>query len=174
MDLPGTGYLLTLAALAITFLGFASLLLIFLRPATGGPLTRYDAFFTLSFVQLGFVIVFGSLLPPLLALWAMPEALVWQGASALTAILHGIFCIAAPLRRRGLDAPGRTYFAPLAVPHLIALAILVMTAFNVRLGPGAAPYATAITLIWFTTGLGYYLSLRVLLRVDASSSAPKA
>ena len=164
MDLPGSAYLLALAALAIAFVGFASLVIIFLRPTTGGPLTRYDVFFTLSFVQLCFVIVFGSLLPPLLALGGLAETTIWRWASASTACLFALFCIAAPVRRRAMGKPpGSTYFAWLAVPHLISLALLVAIAGGVQFGPGAAPYASALTLIFFTTGLGYYLALRVLL-----------
>ncbi|HUJ74862.1 MAG TPA: hypothetical protein VL359_08390, partial [bacterium] len=127
MELPGSGYLLTLAALAVAFVGFASLVIIFLRPATGGPLTRYDVFFTLSFVQLGFVITLGSLLPPLLALGGLAEPAIWRWASACTLVPFALFCIAAPLRRRSVgEAPGGTYFWLLALPHLVSLTTLVL------------------------------------------------
>lgn len=164
MELPATGYLLSLAALSMAFTGFASLASIFLRPAKGGRLTSYDSFFTLSFVQLGFVIILGSLLPPMLALYGLDEPAIWRWSSGLTALPFGLFCIAAPLRRRRAgEIPGRTFFRVVGGLQLLALGALVLEAAGVRLGPGSAVYASNMTWIFGTSCLGYLLGLRVLL-----------
>ncbi|HUJ76225.1 MAG TPA: hypothetical protein VL359_15290, partial [bacterium] len=74
-----------------------------------------------------------------------------------------------PLRRRAMgEAPGPTYFWLLAIPHLVSLTLLVLITSGMHLGPGAAPYAATLTLIFVTTGLGYYLALRVLLLAGAA------
>jgi hypothetical protein len=174
MELPGTGYLLALAALAIAFIGFASLVIIFLRPATGGPLTRYDAFFTLSFVQLGFIITFGSLLPPLLSLYRLPEAVVWGWASGISTVPFALFLVATPIRRRlAVGSPPPTYFHLVNSVHGIALLALVLTASGVAGEYRAAVYATAMTLILIASALAYLLALRILLLADPKSSPRK-
>jgi hypothetical protein len=67
VELTGSTYLYSLATTSVTFVGFSALLIVF-RQSIGGGLTRYDTYFTLSFIQTGFIVTAGALLPPLLAL----------------------------------------------------------------------------------------------------------
>lgn len=59
MDLPGTAYLYTLAALSVTFVGFSALAII-LRQTFGGEMSRLDILITRIFIQLGFIVVAAS------------------------------------------------------------------------------------------------------------------
>ena len=72
MELPGSGYLYALATISVTFVGFSSLVLVF-RQTVGEATTHYDSYFVLAFMQVGFIVAGGCLLPPLLALtqWSM-------------------------------------------------------------------------------------------------------
>ncbi len=72
MELPGSTYLYALATISITFVGFSALLLIF-RQAMGHTMTRYESYFMLTFIQSGFIVTAGSLLPLLLALYGLPR-----------------------------------------------------------------------------------------------------
>jgi hypothetical protein len=67
LDLPGSTYLYTLAALSITFVGFSALV-IYLRQTVGGEMSKLDVLITRIFIQLGFIVVAGAMLPPLLSL----------------------------------------------------------------------------------------------------------
>jgi hypothetical protein len=45
---------------------------------TYGTAWRYDSYFTLSFMQAGFIVAAGGLLPQLLAFYEMSHASVWR------------------------------------------------------------------------------------------------
>src|SRR5690349_24193392 len=105
MELQGSAYLYALATVSITFVGFSALLLVF-RQTIGGRMTRYDAFFTLSFVQAGFIVAMGALLPPLLALYGLTDGIVWRASSAVDAALILAFVAAFPVRRRRATGSG--------------------------------------------------------------------
>src|SRR6516225_9544483 len=77
MTPAASGYLYTLAALSITFVGFSALVIV-LRQTLGGDLSRLDLLLTKIFVQLGFLVAGAALMPPLLALLQCPEPLVWR------------------------------------------------------------------------------------------------
>jgi len=160
MELPGSIYLYTLATVSIAFVGFSALLLV-IRQTVGGHMSRYDAFFTLSFIQAGFIVVVGSLLPPLLALYALKEENAWRLASAIAGLLIAAFVVAFPLRRRratgGGPAPGYVW-ALLAVQTLAALGLLLGAAGN-PLGPPAASFAGALTLMLAASGAAYVAAL---------------
>src|SRR5215469_7608202 len=77
MELPGANYLYALATVSVTFVGFSALLLVF-RETIGGRMTGYDSYFTLSFMQAGFIVAAGGLLPQLLAFYEMSHTSVWR------------------------------------------------------------------------------------------------
>jgi hypothetical protein len=162
MELPGTTYLLALATVAITFVGFAALVLV-LRQTIGENVTRYDTYFTLSFIQVGFIVTIGALLPPLLALYGWHEDVVWRSSSTVVAVLVLCFVVAVPRRRRvatGVSAP-RFVWTLLAVQALSATALILCAAG--ALSQCGAVYASAMTTILFASGIAYLLALSVVI-----------
>ena len=103
MELPGTGYLYTLATVSITFVGFSALLFIY-RQTVGSEVTRYDSYFLLSFIQPGFIVTGGALLPPLFALCDLSPVAVWRLASILAAFTILLFVLTVPSRRHAAVA----------------------------------------------------------------------
>jgi hypothetical protein len=99
MEPPGSAYLYALATVSITFVGFSALLLIF-RQARGDVMTRYESYFMLSFIQPGFIVTAGSLLPSVLALYGLPTVTVWQVSSIIVAVPIAVFLATLPGRRR--------------------------------------------------------------------------
>ena len=91
-------YLYALAGLSVSFVGFSTLLIVF-RQSAGGRLTDYDSYFVLTFMQAGFIVSAGALMPLLLVLLALPEAAALRVASAITANPH------LPVRRGRPGAP---------------------------------------------------------------------
>ena len=162
MDLAGSTYLFALATVSVTFVGFAALLLVF-RQTVGGKITRYDTYFTLSFIQVGFVVTAGGLFPPLLALYGLREDVVWRVASAVFAILILWFVGALPRRRRvatGSPVP-RFVWALLTVQALSAIALTLCAVGT--LDKCGAVYATAMSAILVASGIAYLVALGVIL-----------
>jgi hypothetical protein len=100
MELPGSTYLLTLAAVSITFVGFATVAVVF-RQAQGGDLSEYDIVLLRFFMVAGLIVTVFSLLPPLLGLFAIAPSLLWRVSSfalALVLVWRGIYFIRRQVR----------------------------------------------------------------------------
>jgi len=63
-----SGYLYTIATVGMTFAGLSVLTMIF-RQLLGGQMTKWDSFVSRTWIELGFMTTFGSILPPLLILF---------------------------------------------------------------------------------------------------------
>jgi|SRR5215831_1338849 len=164
MEIPGSTYLYALATVSITFVGFSALLMMF-RQTMGSGITKYDSFFTLSFVQTGFIVTAGSMLPQLLALFEWSHNTVWRVSSTIMAIMVLSFVVTFPVRRRA--ATGAR--APLYVDVLLAIqALIAMSLISDAIGkpfePGAALYASAMASFLLTSGIAYLMALSVTLR----------
>jgi len=159
MELPGTGYLYTLATVSITFVGFSALLFIY-RQTVGGEVTKYDSYFLLSFIQAGFIVTGGALLPPLLALCDLAPAEAWRLASILAAFPIFLFVATVPGRRHAAahERIPRYLVLLLALQGLCAI-LLVVNAIGRPAVPGPALYAIAITGMLFTTAIAYLRAL---------------
>jgi len=98
LDVKGAILLYTLAGLMITFAGFAAVLLA-IRQALGGHLSKLDRFLAKTVLIHVFVLIWGALLPPLLMLYGLPEADVWKIAAVLFAIPMLLFLLTYAHRR---------------------------------------------------------------------------
>ncbi len=164
MELPGSIYLYALATVSITFVGFSGLLLVF-RQTMGHTMTRYEGYFVLSFLQPGFMVTAGSLLPPALALYGVSPSTVWRVSSAIMAITILAFVVTLPGRRRRAashQSIPRYVWTLLSLQLLIALYLLI-NAIGTPVTPGVAPYAAGMTGLLFTSGIAYLLALAVAL-----------
>jgi hypothetical protein len=67
-------------------------------PASGvaALLTSYNSYFTLAFMQAGFIVTAGGLLPQLLAFFEMLHASVWRASSVIMAIPILLFVATTP------------------------------------------------------------------------------
>jgi hypothetical protein len=139
MELLGTGYLYALATVSITFVGFSALL-IFFRQTVGGGATKYDAYFMLSFMQPGFIVTGGALLPPLLALFDLEADTVWRLSSALTAVPIFLFVATVPKRRHAaVDEPVPAYIVALLILQALGGVVLIANAVGWPFAPAAGP-----------------------------------
>jgi hypothetical protein len=169
MDLPGTTYLISLAVVSTTYVGFSALL-VGLRQAKGSHLTSYDAYFTHSFIEIGFIVTVSGLVPSLLALYGWSPSVVWRLSSALAAIPILLFAATLPKRRRVATGMPVPVFVRILVSIQGASGMaLVVTAALPSLAQAAAIYATALTLVLITSGLAYLIALR-LIRPDVGPS----
>lgn len=161
MDAQSSSYLATLAMVATTFVGFAALL-VGLRQAKGNRLTTYDAYFTVSYIELGFLVTVASLIPPLFSLFGWRAGVVWRVSSVLSAIPILLFVARVPARRRaatGLPVPPFIKTV-LAIQGLCGVALLVNAAVNAR--QPSAIYATAVTVVLVGAGVAYLFALQFI------------
>lgn len=163
MDPSGSAYLYALAAVSVTFVGFSALLLIF-RQARGDVMTRYESYFMLSFIQPGFIVTAGSLVPSVLALYGLPALTVWRVSSTIMAIPIVLFVATLPGRRRAAThSPMPGYVRVLSFLQLLTALYLLMNAIGSPIAAGAAPYAAAMTGLLFTTAIAYVMALGIAL-----------
>jgi hypothetical protein len=164
MELPGANFLYALATISVTFVGFSALLLVF-RETIGGKMTRYDRYFMLSFMQAGFIVSAGGLLPNLLAFYTMPESEVWRAASAIMAVPIFLFVATTPGRRRAsTDEPIPAYVWLLLFLQFLAGVDLLLNAIGWPNAPRLAPFALAMTVMLFTAGIAFLIALGRALR----------
>lgn len=157
-------YLYTLAAMSVTFVGFSSLVIV-LRQALGGGMSKLDILITRTFIQIGFLVAAGALLPALLSFFHLAEPSVWRVSSAVTALPVLLFAATYPMRRRAASG--------VATPLVIWIDALVISALGLLLGcnavgvlvsSGPGPYTAALTGILFVSGWAYLQALNTLIR----------
>ena len=145
--MEASGYLYAIAAIGMSFAGLSVLTMI-LRQILGGQLTRFDHFVARSWVQLGFMITLGAILPPLFGLFDVSTPLVWRIPSAVMAIILG--CWALTFRRRRIATNATRLPIPvitfLAAMDLVALA-LAANAISLPVARLPGVYAASVTAI---------------------------
>ncbi len=161
MDLPSSTYLLALAAVSITFVGFSTIAVVF-RQGQGASLSEYEIVILRLFLVSGLEVTIFSLVPPLLGLFNIPPAWIWRIASlafAIVLIWRGIY-----FRRRQVRFERQQWiFGLLYILYAIAILVLLINTLGVFFEPNAGPYALAATwllvnaIISFVNALGLFL-----------------
>jgi hypothetical protein len=148
-----SGYLYTIATVGMTYAGLSVLTMI-LRQMLGGRMTKWDSFVTRTWIQLGFMTTFGSILPPLLMLFALPAALVWRISSGVMAIILGSWALTFPRRRLAVNP---TNLPLQVVIYSLAMDVAALAlAANAAIVPGAllaGVYSAAVTAILIGAGM---------------------
>jgi hypothetical protein len=158
--MDASSYLNTIATLSMTFAGLSVLTMI-LRQMLGGQITKFDSFVTRTWIQLGFMTAFASILPPLLVLCETPTTMAWRVSSGAMAVILGWWALAFPRRRR---AATKTPLPRHVVVFCVAMdvAALVFAANATILPQERLPgiYAGGATLILISAGM-LFLSAHV-------------
>src|SRR5581483_10557214 len=97
VQVKATGYLYAIAAAGMSFAGLSVLTMI-LRQMLCGKMTKFDTFVARSWIQLGFMVTFGAVLPPLLGLFEVSTPMVRQISSGGMAIMLGAWTVTFPPR----------------------------------------------------------------------------
>ncbi len=145
MELPGSGYLYTLATLAMTFVGFCAIVLV-LRQSMGAQSSKFHRYASHVYIELGLTSAAFAMLAPLLAVCELPLAAVWRVASAIIAVALVIHTWSI-LKRFKATRPGpfpARVWVNTTVTGLIVLGLLANTA-GFFMEPGLGPVAIAAT-----------------------------
>jgi len=157
-------YLYTLATLSVTFVGFSALVLI-LRQTLGGEMSKLDILITRIFIQMGFMVAAGSMLPPLIRLLLPTGAQSWRISSLVIAVPSLIFACTYPARRRAAAGVTTPIGVWIDVWVIVTLSLLLFgTAAGVFGGREPGLFAAALTGILFVAGWAYLQALNTLLR----------
>ena len=151
--MDASGYLYTIATVGMTFAGLSVLTMI-LRQLLGGRLTKWDSWVTRTWIQLGFMTTLGSILPPLLLLFAAPAPIVWRIPSGVMAVILGSWALTFPRRRQAVN-PTRLPLQVIIFALAMDIAALALAA-NAIVVPGerlAGVYAAAVTTILIGAGM---------------------
>ena len=139
MELSGSGYLYTIAALAMTFVGFTSIVLVLRHDMKASPITALHSH---GYMEHGFSAAFFAMLAPLLATFGLSVPVVWRSTSLIIAIViigHFWFTVHRFLRTAGrLPLRFRINYAIQAIIVVALLANTVGWPFDPQLGPVAA------------------------------------
>jgi hypothetical protein len=159
MELVGTSYLYTLAAISITFVAFSTIVVIF-REAQGAGLEEYEITLLRLFVVSGLEATVFSLIPPLLGLFGIIPAWVWRISSlifALVLIWRGIY-----FRRRQShfnESRGLKMVYILYAIYALAILGLLTNALGIFVKPGPGLYALAATWLLINAILAFIMAL---------------
>ena len=98
MPLTGSDYLLRLAALSLSMVGFAAIVLT-LRRAMGGELSGLHMLLVRLFIENGFAVTVFALFPSALSLTPLASSEIWRLSSAAAGLGFAIY-LASLFRRR--------------------------------------------------------------------------
>jgi hypothetical protein len=146
MELPGSGYLYTIAALAMTFVGFTTIVLVFRQNMKASPITALHSH---GYMEHGFSAAAFAMLPPLLATFGLSVPVIWRSTSLIIAIViigHHWFTLHRFLRTTG-RLPLR--FLINSGISVIVIIVLLANAVGSPFDPQLGPVAAAATLRLF-------------------------
>ncbi len=157
MDALDVTYLVAIATVSITFVGFSSVVVVF-RQTQGNRLDRPHIFLVRFFIEMGLIVTVFALLPLLLAVLGLAEISLWRWASAIYALVHLAY-IRILYRRFPQYAGGRFSVRRNLLPVILSIfidALLILNAIGWPLGSTGGPYALA--LAWGFTVAGIFFA----------------
>ena len=138
-------YLLCLAALSLSFVGFSAIV-VTLRGALRGELSARHIRLVCLYIEGGLLVTALALAPTLLNVLQIPDTIIWRLCSATAATIFTVFLLVQSRRRRAVE-PGR--FPPWVIVvnavSIVALAGLLLNVAGIPLAPNVGPYAVALT-----------------------------
>ncbi len=162
--MPGTEYLLAVAALAMAFVAFSVIVLV-VRQIAGGALTAFHTLLVRYTIECGFIATISALFPVLLSLSSLSHSAVARISSGL---LAGIYLTYVPhyimRRRRVMPGPLPPRFLIIGA---VAIAIDAWLWLNAIAWPFSAtilPYALAVTWILMQSAIVFLLTFEIFLQ----------
>jgi hypothetical protein len=174
MELAGTNYLYNLTLISVTFAGFAALIAA-LRQMVGGRLTKHDAFLIRSALLRSLIVIVCALLPPLLALFELSAAMIWQISSFSAAILIALFTLLWPIiiRRMITDRPISSTAKAYHGVQLLTAIFLLVASLRLFFEPGPGYFAASVSIFMLTSWISVLLSLEIVLRRNSRAERSK-
>ena len=140
-----TDYLLRLASLSLSFVGFSAVV-VTLRGALKAELSNRHLRLVRLYIEGGLLVTALALVPSLLGLLHVPDAAFWPVSSAAAALTFSIVLVVQFRRRRSVE-PGRfpAWAVIIYIISIIAVASLWLNVAGIPFGSSGGPYAVALT-----------------------------
>lgn len=158
--LPGASFFYALAALAMAFVGFTSVVVV-LYQSTGKQLSAFHILLTRLFVELGLMATAFAMLAPTLSMFGIEHKDVWRLSSVVMLISIGPWLLYYPFRRRAA-APEAKLPLRWYIMTSIGVATCLFLALNagewgIVAGPGPLVASTVFVLSYATVAyIGTY------------------
>src|SRR4051812_14091905 len=138
-------YLLRLAGLSLSFVGFSSVV-VTLRGALGGELSDRHLRLVRLYIEGGLLVTALALVPTLLSLLHVPDTVTWPLSSAAAASVFSVVLLIQFRRRRAVEGPRFPAWVVIVyVVSTVAVASLWLNVAGVPLTANAGPYAVALS-----------------------------
>lgn len=156
-------YLLRLAGLSLSFVGFSAVV-VSIRGALGGELSDRHLRLVRLYIEGGFLVTALALVPALLSLLHVPDTITWPLSSAAAASVFTVVLLIQFRRRRAVE--GRRFPPWVVIVYVvstIAVASLWLNVAGIPLAPNAGPYAVALTWALCVFGFIFVRTIDVFL-----------
>ena len=159
----GIDYLLRLAGMSLSFVGFSAIV-VTLRRALGGELSEGHLRLVRLYLENGLAITALSMLPALLTFVGVPEIPMWRVASSIAGLSFAFLMIVQFRRRRRIEGRFPAWVVSMYLVSAAATLALWLNAVGIPSGPGAPLYAVALTIDLFVSGFIFLKTLDLFLR----------
>jgi lipid-A-disaccharide synthase-like uncharacterized protein len=150
---PESDYLLRLATLSLSFVGFSAVV-VTLRGALGGELSERHLRLVRLYIEGGFLVTALALIPTLLDLLHVPDTVTWRVSSAAAALIFSFVLLIQFRRRRSVERGlFPSWVIGIYIVSVVAVAALWLNAAGVLFEPSVGPYATVLT--WALCSFGF-------------------
>lgn len=138
-------YLMRLASLSLSFVGFSAVV-VTLRGALGGELSSRHLRLVRLYIEGGLLVTALALIPTLLSLLHIPDHVTWPLSSATAALIFTVLLLIQFRRRRAVE-PGRLppWVVIVYAVSTVAVMSLWFNAAGIPVAPNAGPYAVVLT-----------------------------
>ena len=167
MESQETSYLLTMAVLGMTFMGFAAIVML-LRQTLGGQLRAFDALFARVYMEFAVIVSMGAMLPPLLMFWGLPTGAVWRLSSGLVGILLLWIGLSYPARRRAVTREPTPRYVRVNVAFIVLISLTLFIAASGMLHERAGQVFLAALTAFLTFALVAWLRALSIILVPES------
>jgi len=137
-------FLLRLAALSLSFVGFSAIV-VTLRGALGGQLSDPHVRLVRLYIEGGFVVAALGLFPTLLNLQHVAEAVTWSVSSAVAAIVFTFVLVTQFRRRRAIEGHFPPWVVTIFAISVVFVIGLWLNVAGIPFRSGVGPYAVALT-----------------------------
>jgi hypothetical protein len=159
-------YLMRLAGLSLSFVGFSALV-VTLRGALGRQLSDRHLRLVRLYIEGGLLVTALALIPTLLNLVHLPDFATWPLSSAVAACVLTVLLVIQFRRRRSVE-PGRFPLWVIIVYLIstVAVAALWLNVAGFLFPPNVGPYAIALTWALCVFGFIFVRTMELVLHQD--------
>ena len=165
-------YLLRLAALSLSFVGFSAVV-VTLRGALGGELSDRHLRLVRLYIEGGLVVTALALVPTLLNLLRFPHNVTWPLSSAVAALIFTFVLVIQFRRRRKVEGRFPAWVVIVYVVSVLVVVALWLNLVGIPFPPNVGPYAVALTWALCVFGFIFVRTIELFLhrasRGDADS-----